>query len=57
MCLMCEQEALYLAYLRQTADRPEAQASPAKERRSALSADAVEEGVDAAVKPGADKSP
>jgi len=55
MCLACEQEALYFAYLKQMAARAEAQNPLAKAKQSAFSADAVEEDADPLVKPGADE--
>ena len=54
MCLACEQEALYFAYLKHMAARAEAQEG-AEPKRSGFSADAVEEDTDPAVKPGADE--
>ena len=53
MCLACEQEALYFAYLKQMAARAEAQ-ERAKAKQSAFSAD-VEEGADPAARLGADE--
>jgi hypothetical protein len=55
MCLMCEQEALYFAYLKQAAARAAAQDALAKGKQSAFSADAVEEDADPEIKPGADE--
>jgi hypothetical protein len=55
MCLMCEEEALYFAYLKQMAARAEAQDPFAKVKQSAFSSDAAEEDADPVVKPGADE--
>jgi hypothetical protein len=55
MCLACEQEALYFAYMKQMAARAEAQDQLAKAKQSAFSAEAVEEDTDPAVKPGGDE--
>jgi hypothetical protein len=54
MCLACEREALYFAYLKQMAARAEAQ-ERAKANQSAFSADAAEEDADPATKPGGDE--
>ncbi|MGP0090574.1 MAG: hypothetical protein ACLPKB_11550 [Xanthobacteraceae bacterium] len=53
MCLACEQEALYYAYLKQMAARAAAQDPLAKAKQ--FSADAVEEDTDPVIKPGADE--
>jgi hypothetical protein len=55
MCLMCDEEGLYFAYLKQTAARAEAQDLLAEAKRSAFSADPVEEDADPVVKSGADE--
>ena len=55
MCLMCEEEALYFAYLKQMAARAEAQDPFAKVKLSAFLAEAAEEDADPVVKPGADE--
>ena len=55
MCLMCEQEALYFAYLKQAAARAQAQDPLAKGKQSVFSADAVEKDPVPEIKPGTDE--
>ena len=54
MCLACEQEALYFAYLKQMAARADAQ-ERAKAKQSPFSAEAVEEDAGPVAEPGADE--
>ena len=55
MCLMCEEEALYFAYLKQMAARAEAHDPFAEVKQSAFLAEAAGEDADPVVKPGADQ--